>query len=212
VNGGSWCLFDRVVTVMVVGRLLEGSVLLVTGRRDQRRRRRLTSGVLERELERRKVVQQHSVVSLSRQVWELVRHRGRRRFRVLDDPGHGLGPVRFGRRVPGRGRVVVGGRLQMQRVHQYRPDVGVHHRCRLLPRRTVSLMVRRRRHGCGLLQRLALVVVEVLLLLLNLQLAGEGVGDGAVHNGRRVVLYAVIVVVPGRHTFAAVRVPVASRR
>jgi len=78
-HGGSWCLFDRVGTVMVVRRLLEGRVLLVIGRRDQRRWR-LTISVLEGELERWKVVQQRSVVSLSRQVRKLVRHRRRRRF------------------------------------------------------------------------------------------------------------------------------------
>jgi len=57
VHGGSWCLLDLVVTIMVVGWLLEGRVLLVTGRRDQRLYRRLASGVLERELKRWKVVQ-----------------------------------------------------------------------------------------------------------------------------------------------------------
>jgi len=80
VHGGSWCLFDLVVRVMVVRWLLESRILLVTGRWDQWRLWRLTSGVLERELECRKVVQQRSVVSLSRKVRKLVRHRGRCRF------------------------------------------------------------------------------------------------------------------------------------
>jgi len=196
--------------VMEVGRLLESRVLLVTGRRDQRRRRCLAGGVLERELKCRQVVQQRPVVGLGRQVRQLVRHGRRRRFRVLDDPGQGLGPVRFGRRVPGRRRVIVD-RLQLQRVHKYRSAVGVHHGGRLFPRRAVAiaLVVRRSGHG-RLLQRVPLLVV---LLLHLLQLAAEGVGDGGVvHDGRRVILHAVIVVVPRRHALAAVRVPAAGRR
>jgi len=111
----------------------------------------------------------------------------------------------------------------MQRVHQYWSAVGVHYGGRLFPRRTVTdaWMVWRRRHGCMLLQRVRLVVVLLLLLLhvlllhvllLHVQLAGECVGSGAVHDGRRVILHAVVIVGCGRHALAAVRVPVAGGR